>query len=183
MTYFGENWDEAEFPLAYLITIRTRGTWLHGDERFSVDTHDGLNIFGTPKRPKNSNLTKVMSAKMTDPPFRLNKQQRRVVMAAIEEVCRVRDYTLHALSVRSNHAHVVVRAPVRPENIANTFKAYATRKLRESSLIDDTVRPWSRGRSRRYLWKPNHLDGAIDYVMFCQSDHPFEEWFGSKYDV
>ena len=26
-------WDDNEFPLAYLITFRTYGTWLHGDER------------------------------------------------------------------------------------------------------------------------------------------------------
>ncbi len=26
-------WDDNEWPLAYLITIRTYATWLHGDER------------------------------------------------------------------------------------------------------------------------------------------------------
>ena len=33
-------------PLAYLITFRTYGTWLHGDARGSVDREH--NVFGTP---------------------------------------------------------------------------------------------------------------------------------------
>ena len=31
------DFDDNEFPLAYFISFRTYGTWLHGDERFSVD--------------------------------------------------------------------------------------------------------------------------------------------------
>ena len=48
-----------EFPLAYLITIRCFGTWLHGDERLTVDRH-GLNIYGTSRRPANASLERVM---------------------------------------------------------------------------------------------------------------------------
>ena len=31
------DFDENEFPLAYLITFRCYGTWVHGDERGSMD--------------------------------------------------------------------------------------------------------------------------------------------------
>jgi hypothetical protein len=30
--YGYERWEENTFPLAYLLTFRTYGTWLHGDE-------------------------------------------------------------------------------------------------------------------------------------------------------
>jgi hypothetical protein len=30
-------WNDTDTPLAYLITFRCHGTWLHGDERGSVD--------------------------------------------------------------------------------------------------------------------------------------------------
>jgi hypothetical protein len=30
-------WNNTNLPLAYLITFRCYGTWLHGDERGSVD--------------------------------------------------------------------------------------------------------------------------------------------------
>jgi hypothetical protein len=136
MAYFGENWDDAEFPQAYLITICTYGTWLHGDHRYSVDSHGTYNVFGAPKRPANKNLVDVMSKNMGASPVKLNLRQRRAVHCAITEVCKNRGYILHALNPRSNHAHVVVTAQVKPEPIADSFKAYATRRLREDGLID-----------------------------------------------
>lgn len=39
------EWDDSDQPLAYFITFRTHGTWLHGDQRGSVDRH-GRNVFG-----------------------------------------------------------------------------------------------------------------------------------------
>jgi hypothetical protein len=30
-------WNDTDIPLAYLITFRCYGTWLHGDERGSID--------------------------------------------------------------------------------------------------------------------------------------------------
>ena len=182
MAYFGENWDDAEFPLAYLITIRTYGTWLHGDERFSVDMHGDYNVFGVPRRPKNLNLQRVMKQKQKFPPVILDDQQRRAVHEAINEVCKYRDYALYALSVSTNHAHVIVAAHVKPEKISDTFKAYATRRLREKNLISDEAAVWSRGRSRRYLWKPHHVDAAIDYVLYCQGDEVFEDWFSARFE-
>ncbi|MGQ0761444.1 MAG: hypothetical protein ACT4OT_05435 [Acidobacteriota bacterium] len=41
------DFDDNDFPLAYLITFRCYGTWLHGDERGSVDRKQ--NVYGTPK--------------------------------------------------------------------------------------------------------------------------------------
>jgi hypothetical protein len=35
------------------------------------------------------------------------------------------------------------------------------------------VKPWSRHGSTRYLWKPHHVDRAIDYVIKGQEgDEP-----------
>ena len=41
---YGER-AEGNYPLAYLITIRSYGTWVHGDEKGSVDRH-GFNNYG-----------------------------------------------------------------------------------------------------------------------------------------
>jgi hypothetical protein len=30
-------WNDTDIPLAYLITLRSYGTWLHGDRRGSID--------------------------------------------------------------------------------------------------------------------------------------------------
>jgi REP element-mobilizing transposase RayT len=158
------EWDENEFPLGYLITVRTYGTWLYGDERGSVDSH-GKNIYGTPRIDKNDDLRTLMDEEMSAQPLILNRQQIYAVDKAIREVCSKRNYNLPALNVRTNHFHAVVSAPKKPELIANAFKSNATRCLRETDLVSPESKIWSRGRSRRYLWKPWQLAGAIDYTL------------------
>ena len=171
--YGFETYEQNEFPLAYLITIRTFGTWFHGDERHSVDRH-GKNIYGTPDIPLNEELQERMKSELKQPVIVLNQSQRKAVESAIKELCEQRKYFLRAINVRSNHAHAVVSAQAKPERIADAFKAFATKKLRKQNLCDKDLRVWSRGRSRRYLWKPRHVAKAIDYVLYGQGDLPFD---------
>ena len=174
---YDNDWDDNEFPLAYLITIRTYGTWLHGDLRGSVDRH-GQNIYGTPRIKPNAELSRLMKEEMRSPPFVLNQQQRIAVHREIEDVCRRRSYVLQALNVRTNHLHSVVSAETTPERIINAFKSNATRALREQNLVSRDVKVWSLGKSRRYLWKPRSVALAIDYTLNQQGENliEFEEW-------
>lgn len=166
-------WDDNEFPLAYLITIRTYGTWLHGDARDSVDRH-GKNIYGTKRIAGNLNLKEKMLGGRKESAFLFDKGQREFVEKTIKEVCSYKDYFLHAINARSNHVHMVVSAQNPPEKIINNFKTYVTRNLRQNNLIGLESRIWSRGGSRRYLWKQRHVDLAIDYVLYCQDDVLFK---------
>jgi REP element-mobilizing transposase RayT len=172
-----QEWDDNEFPLAYLITIRTFGTWLHGDERGSVDRH-GKNIYGSPRMTPNANLTALMRKEMTRDPFVLNTAQRFAVDAEIKKVCLIRQYILHALNVRTNHLHAVVSAQIKPESIIAAFKSNATRAWREQQLVGRKTSVWSRGKSRRYLWKPRSVAFAIDYTMNQQGENlvDFDTW-------
>ncbi len=170
--YGFEKFEQNTFPLAYLITIRTFGTWLHGDERYSVERH-GKNIHGTDKIPPNRKLNEVMQGNMRMPSFVFSSEQRPIVETAIRALCEVRKYLLHAINVRTNHVHSVVTAQLKPERIADAFKASATKKLREENLVSRDVRIWSRGRSRIYLWKPRNVEQAIDYVLYSQGDELF----------
>ena len=115
-----------------------------------------------------------MKGELKQPAVIFNDQQRKVVELAIEELCEKRKYLLHAINVRTNHAHSVVSAQMKPERIADAFKAAATKKLREENLISKELKVWSRGRSRPYLWKPRHVEQAIDYVLYGQGDLPFD---------
>ncbi|HEX5702905.1 MAG TPA: transposase [Pyrinomonadaceae bacterium] len=172
---FESDFDYNQYPLAYLITVRTFGTWLHGDEPISVDRH-GLNVYGRRRRPPNETLHAIMLHNMKQDAFLLNDEQRATVKSAIEGVCQHREYHLSAVNVRTNHFHVVVSAQCKPEPVADAFKSYATRQLRADGLIGKKVRPWARGKSRRYLWKPRHVSRAIDYVLYGQGDIPdFED--------
>jgi REP element-mobilizing transposase RayT len=158
-------------PLAYLITIRTYGTWLHGDERGSVDRRL-YNKYGTPKIAPNKRLVKAEEARLKHPPVTLNKTQRAVVEQAIREVCAHRGYQLLAVNARTNHVHCVVGAAGKPEPVMNAFKAYATKHLREAGLLPPDVKPWSRHGSNPYLWTPEEVERAIDYVINGQDDEP-----------
>lgn len=171
--YGFEIYENNQFPLAYLLTFRTFGTWLHGDERHSVDRH-GKNIYGTPDIASDRRLNEAMQNELKQPAIMLNDLQRLTVESAVKEVCEYRKYYLRAINVRSNHVHAVVSTQAKPERIVDAFKAYSTKKLREENLVSKELQIWSRGRSRRYLWKPRHVELAIEYVLYSQGDLPFE---------
>jgi REP element-mobilizing transposase RayT len=173
------DFQERTQPLAYLITIRTYGTWLHGDERGSVDRRL-YNKYGAPKIAPNKQFVRAEQARLKHPPVRLNRAQRAVVEQAIRQVCAHRGYELLAVNARTNHVHSVVVAPCKPEPVMNTFKAYATRHLREAGLLPLHVKPWSRHGSDPYLWTPEEVERAIDYVVNGQGDEP---WSGQRAGV
>lgn len=168
-----DDYEQAEFPIAYLITFRTYGTWLHGDERGSTRRKRLPRTYTKIIEP-NVPLHERMSEKMDDPPVVLDRSQRKAVRDSITELCKEREYKLHALNVRTNHVHAVIGVWAKPERVADALKAFATRRLRELGLIGANDRVWSRGRSRRYLWKPQHVAAAVHYVLYCQGDVPFD---------
>jgi len=160
-------------PLAYLITIRCYGTWLHGDERGSVD-RSKYHSYGAPKMSADRRLVEAEAAQLKHSPIKLNDAQRAVIEKAIREVCGHRGYQLLAVNARTNHVHTVVAAAGKPEPVMNAFKSYATRGLREARLLPPTIKPWSRHGSNPYLWTPEQVERAIDYVNNGQKDGRFE---------
>jgi hypothetical protein len=88
------------FPLAYLITIRCYGTWLHGDIRGSTTRF--VNRFEMPHLGYSPELLVESSDRMKQSPYLMNAARRRIVLAAMVEVCQVKKWKLHAvLSARS----------------------------------------------------------------------------------
>jgi len=170
--YGFERYEENQFPIAYLLTFRTFGTWLHGDLRTSIqrgrDPH-----FGTLRLDPHVPLAEKMAAERKQQAIILTMAQRNCVENSIREVCDFRGYDLRATNVRTNHAHAVISALVKPEKIINDLKVNATRKLRSEGLIGDE-KVWSRGASTRYLWKPAHVEAAVEYVLYSQGDVPFD---------
>ena len=83
------DWDDNEFPLAYLITIRTHGTWLHGDVRGSVERH-GRNLYGADRIPLDPVFSVKMERNMESEKFLLDGPKRRVVETAVRRVCDFR---------------------------------------------------------------------------------------------
>lgn len=151
-------------PLGFLITIRSYGTWLHGDERGSMDRRT-FNRFGKPGRPINPSLERSDREFLKDEPMRFDAACRGHVEDAIREVCEFREVGLAAINVRTNHAHAVVRSSKSPALLMNSFKAYATRRLREYGLVGEEQRVWARHGSTLYLWTEEHVAAAVEYVV------------------
>jgi hypothetical protein len=86
------DFDDNEFPLAYFISFRTYGTWLHGDERWSVSRRQ--NRYGTPRIAPNARLQRAERKLLKHPPVTLDGYQRPVVEKAIREVCEHRGMNL-----------------------------------------------------------------------------------------
>ncbi len=169
--YGFDIYEENVFPIAYLITFRTFGTWLHGDARGSYSRpQPHRTTYMSPNVP----LNEKMQNEMKQQAVVLNRHERSIVHEAIVEVCQFREYDLKALNVRSNHSHSVVSKAIKPEKIVNDFKVYATRRLRSEGLFLANLKVWARGASTRYLWKPRQVEAAIDYVLYSQGDVPFE---------
>ncbi len=165
------DFQDKTYPLAYLITFRCYGTWLHGDERGSMD---GTNTMSMELQIcRNKKLVEDERNELKSPPVSLDERQRAVVERAIREVCDYRGYKLFAINVRTNHVHSVVYARCKPEPVMDAFKAYATRQLRRKGLLNRNVRPWSRHGSTPYLWTEEQLQRAIEYVVSGQDGEPF----------
>lgn len=156
-------WNNTDTPLAYFISFRTCGTWLHGDKRGSIDRFN--NQYRSPYIPANANWQHYNRQRLRVDPLILGARQRRSVEAAIQETCRIRKWSLEAINVRTNHVHAVVAANPNSELVLNALKANATRKLREDGLWRHDISPWARKGSKRKLWNERSVAAAIDYVL------------------
>jgi REP element-mobilizing transposase RayT len=154
------------FPLAYLLTWTCYGTWLHGDHRGSVDRRS--RGAGDPALTGDQIRWQRADALRKAAPAHIEATSRGVIEGAISTTCELRGWDLLAVNVRSNHVHVVVSAPTPPEEVMRTLKAWCTRTLRESGLVDSKSPMWTRGGSTRYLWKESDVAGAWNYVTYGQ---------------
>ncbi len=169
--YMVRDFDDNEFPLAYLISFRCYGTWIHGDQRGSMDRKH--NVYGALKIPPNPRLLNSDKKQLKHLPSSLDARHRPVVEKAVREVCDYRHYVLRAVNARTNHVHSVVTTLTKPEPVLNAFKAYATRALRQKGVNSPGVKLWARHGSTIYLWKEQDVAKAIEYVLLGQGDELF----------
>src|SRR5262245_25015782 len=95
---FGKDWRgacctmppaEVE-PRTYFCTITCYGTWLHGDQRGSVDRSH--NDWLTPPLAPDEERERREFARLKHVPVKLEYGQRVIVQATIEDVCRCRGW-------------------------------------------------------------------------------------------
>ena len=89
----------------------------------------------------------------------------------VRDHCRIRNWELHAVNVRTNHVHVIVTADRDPDEVMNQLKAWTSRRLSERAGLKETV---ARKAGRRHWWTEGgdveriddetYLQNAITYV-------------------
>jgi len=156
-----------------LISWTCYGQWLHGSVRGSVDPEH--NSVEAPWLAANVEREESARKRMDQPAYEMDAERRRVVLAAIRNVCTHRNWTLHAVHVRPRHVHVVVSGAQSPERMMNDFKAYASRALNEARLDHPTRKRWTKHGSTRYINDEAYLAAAINYVL-CKQGEPMERW-------
>jgi REP element-mobilizing transposase RayT len=153
--------------MAYFLTWHTYGTWLHGDQRGSVD--DRHNQPETPMIDPNPERKRRAVGYMKAQPLLLDDAGREIVAATIRSHCLLRHWGLYALAVRTNHIHLVVEnCSIAPERMIIEFKAWSTRRLRDAGFIRRHQPVWAHHGSTRYLWKAQAVDSAVAYVELGQ---------------
>jgi len=162
-------WNDTDIPLAFLITFRSYGTWLHGDERGSVNRF--RNQFNSARFPPEKKWLRTNTQRPKTEIVVFDAAQRRCVEASAHETCEIQGWHLYAINVRTNHVHLVVSiGEKKPEIALNAFKANATRKMREIGVWESNLSPWAAKGSKRYLWNERSVARAIDYVINGQGD-------------
>jgi REP element-mobilizing transposase RayT len=158
--------DRWQSPLGCFLTFTTYGTWLHGDERGSVDRKEKM---ANRKRiPHNPRLLKLRQDQLRYPPLTLDASMRKIVREAIEGYCKFKGWNLTAINVRTNHVHCVILSGEKSATILNGIKARATRLLREAGLVLPKRPVWTEGGNRRPIKDEAGLAGANTYVAVGQ---------------
>jgi REP element-mobilizing transposase RayT len=138
----------------YMVTWTTYGTWLQGDERGFVKNGQVLDGW--------ERLRKANERKRKGNVVKLNKGERAIVRKAIEAEAKRIGERILALSVWSNHVHVVIGAGGGPvSRVVSRLKCTGYYALRERGI---NGRVWTRGYDKRFCFDEKSLCDRIAYV-------------------
>jgi len=143
-----------------MITWTTYGSWLQGDKRGFVK--EGK-IY-----PANQSLSNSNKENLSKNPVKLSKTHRRIVRNAIFEKARLLNQKIYALSVFSNHVHIVTEYIPKPiGSVVTNYKNAAQVALRKIGL---SGRVWTKGFDKRYCFDQQALKSKVHYVNSHNKD-------------
>lgn len=156
-------------PLGFFLTWATYGTWLPGDERGWIEYRHGWQVPSPVRKLEGE-------ARMTEDACVLDQEQRTLVEKTIADHCQIRGWQLHAVNCRTNHLHVVVSTNLHPDEIRKQFKAWCTRRLKESERRRRRMMAGDGPRLRVGLVSGDTLTRSASEVI-----HPIREnWWAER---
>ncbi len=176
--------DAPRSPERYwLITRRTYGSWLPGDERGFVSPvrdQQGVevihNIPGTAYDANMPKLKRYAESQLKCDPIRLALAQAECLLNQFQETSRYREWQLLAVAVMADHVHVVVGVPGDPDpsDILGDLKSYGSRSLNKKWTKPKSETWWAESGSKRKLPTPDAVLAAINYVV--EQEYPLIIW-------
>jgi REP element-mobilizing transposase RayT len=139
----------------YHLIWTTYGTWLQGDKRGYVKNGQKLDA--------NEPLFELCKKLQTDPEFRLQNHEKKIVETAITDEAERISHIIHALAVHSNHVHIAARTCDRSiETVVSMYKSAGTRALRH---IGRTGKIWTAGFYKTFCFTPEEFAVRVKYIQ------------------
>jgi hypothetical protein len=146
--------------LGYMITWTTYATWLQGDERGYVK--DGL------IHPGNKGLMQANKQLQLQGIVQLSRVEQQIVRKAIIRGAELHGQRIYALSVQSNHIHIVAKYISQP--ICDVVAYYKKAARLALKAIGRRGKLWTRGYDKRFCFDEETLNKRIEYVQLHSCD-------------
>ncbi len=138
-----------------MVTWTTYGSWLQGEEKGYVKK--GIVLGG------NEKLKTINQKQQKSQTVKLDTKQRQIVQNSILEGSKKLEDDILAITVCSNHVHIVFKSSVELiQNIVRRYKYASTAALRKYGLQG---RIWSKGFDKRYCYSDEEMENKIKYVQ------------------
>jgi len=137
-----------------MLTWTTYGTWLQGDARRYVKNGEILN--------PDESLAESNRQRLTKEPVKLTLSQCKVIEEAIRAKAGAIGQEVYAISVGSNHVHIVVGYTTKDLGlVVRYYKMAAQKALRNTGF---TGRLWTKGFDKRFCFDEQILRRRTNYV-------------------
>lgn len=166
--------DKPSCDRYWLLTWTMYGNRLAGDARgFVSNVRVGPgpevrhNIPGTPFDRNIPRLEKHVRERMKGSPVRIELAHAEALLDQFQETSQIRNWFLMAVSIMSQHIHLVVGVPgdPNPDAVLNDFKRYGSQCLNKLWETPKSGRWWTRGGSKRKLADDAAILAGISYTI------------------
>lgn len=138
-----------------MITWTTFGTWLQGDERGYVKNGQ--------IRSGNKVLMQRNKKLHSKDMVKLSRNQQQVVRKAIAEDAELQNQHIYALSIQSNHVHIVVKYT--RQSISKIVAYYKKSARLALKTAGHNGKLWTKGYDKRFCFDRAVLEQRIKYVQ------------------
>jgi REP element-mobilizing transposase RayT len=137
-----------------MLTWTTYGSWLQGDSRRYVS--DGK-VLQTDEK-----LYEICKRLQKSPAVKLSYDERQIVQRAIVTEAKRIEVGIGALTVCSNHVHLLLRyLPTPISSLVSRFKNISTFALKQNGRSEKI---WTKGFDKRFCFDNDQFNAYIEYI-------------------